>query len=96
MSADVVLEEVRKLRAEVAELTRVVSRGRVDGLVSTREAAALLGVRPRVFRVEHVPVNISPVDGCRSLFHRRDVEALADRVRSVRRYEQVRNLRGKK
>jgi len=80
VAEDVLIDELRSLRAEIATLTAYV-RGRKTGpYVSTAEAAVMMGTTPRVFRALYVGAGrVKPINGHKCKFHRRDIERLRDR-----------------
>jgi len=83
-----IMEVVDLLRSEVAGLRMELGKRKHGSVMTTREVAGLLGMRPRAFRELHVPQDIRPIPGHQSLFHEKDALKLKERKEALAKYQQ--------
>jgi hypothetical protein len=77
-----IIERLNSIDESLAEIKIAIGRKRKGNLITTREAAAIFGMRDRAWREKYVPLHIQPAGEHRSLFERQKVMRLYARVTS--------------
>jgi len=77
-------EQLAFLRSDVADLSNAVRNRKKSNRITTAELARICLMTPRTLRARHVGKDIFPLPGHKSLFDRKEGEALARKLERLR------------